>query len=125
MSRIHIPLAEPYFGGNEAAYLAECIATNYVSSVGPFVGRFEEAFAASVGSEFAVACSSGTAALHLALRALDVGSGDDVFVPSLTFIASANAIHYVGANPILVDSEQETWNLDAELVADELNARAR
>src|SRR4051794_40624316 len=82
-----IPLAEPSLGGNAARYLQECIDTNFVSSVGPFVERFEREFAQIVGSRFAVACASGTAAIHLALRVLDVGPGDEVLVPSLTFVA--------------------------------------
>ena len=120
-----IPLAEPSIGGNAASYLIECLETNFVSSVGPFVGRFEAAFAAAVGTRFAVACSSGTAAIHLALRVLGVGPGDDVLVPSLTFVASVNPITYVGATPVLVDSEAATYNIDAALVVDELERRAR
>ena len=120
-----IPLAEPLIEGNAAAYLAECLASNFVSSVGPFVARFEEAFAASVGSRYAVACASGTAAIHLALLVLDVGPGDEVLVPSLTFVASANPVRYVGATPILVDSEAETYNGDPDLIVEELDRRAR
>lgn len=120
-----IALAEPTIGGNALAYLEDCLRTNYVSSVGPYVNRFEEAFAANVGARHAVACASGTAAIHLALLALDVGSGADVLVPSLTFVASVNPIAYVGARPVLVDSEAETYNLDPGLVVDELDRRAR
>ena len=120
-----IPLSEPTIGGNAAAYLAECLATNFVSSVGPFVDRFEVAFAAAIGARYAVACASGTAALHLAFRALDIGPGDEVFVPTLTFVASANPIRYVGATPVLVDSEPETFDLDPDLVVSELDRRAR
>jgi dTDP-4-amino-4,6-dideoxygalactose transaminase len=120
-----IPLAEPTIGGNAGRYLQECLETNYVSSVGPFVERFETEFAAVVGSRHAVACASGTAAIHLALRVLGIGSGDEVLVPSLTFVASVNPITYVGATPILVDSEPATWNLDPELVVGELDRRAR
>lgn len=120
-----IPLAVPVIGGNAGRYLEECLSTNFVSSVGPFVGRFEAAFAASVGSRYAVACSSGTAAIHLALLVLGIGPGDEVLVPSLTFVASVNPIRYVGATPILVDSERATANLDPELVVDDLEARAR
>lgn len=120
-----IPLAEPTLGGNAGRYLAECLASNYVSSVGPFVERFEREFAAAVGSRYAVACASGTAALHLAMRVLDVGPGDEVFVPTLTFVASANPIRYERATPVLVDVEEETLNLDPGIVADELDRRAR
>jgi len=120
-----IPLAEPLIGGNAAAYLEACLTSNFVSSVGPFVTRFEEAFAAAVGSRYAVACASGTAAIHLALLVLDVGPGDEVLVPSLTFVASANPVRYVGATPVFVDSEAETYNGDPDLVVEELDRRAR
>jgi dTDP-4-amino-4,6-dideoxygalactose transaminase len=124
-ARRRIPLAEPTLGGNAERYLRECLATNFVSSVGPFVERFEREFAAAVGSRYAVACSSGTAALHLAMRVLGVGPGDEVFVPTLTFVASANPIRYERATPVLVDVEEETLNLDPGIVADELARRAR
>ena len=122
---VRIPLAEPMIGGNAQRYLEECLATNFVSSVGPFVGRFEAEFAATVGARHAVAVASGTAALHLAMRVLDIGPGDEVLVPSLTFVASVNPIVYVGATPVLVDSEPATYNLDPTLLVEELDARAR
>jgi dTDP-4-amino-4,6-dideoxygalactose transaminase len=124
-SNNRIPLSEPYLAGNVRKYLEECIASNFVSSVGPFVSRFEEEFARLVGARHAVACASGTAALHLAMRVAGVVDGDEVFVPSLTFIASANPIRYERATAVLCDSEEETWNLDPDLVADEIVRRAR
>jgi dTDP-4-amino-4,6-dideoxygalactose transaminase len=120
-----IPLAVPSIGGNAAAYLQECLDTNYVSSVGPFVGRFEQAFAAAVGARYAVACASGTAAIHLALLVLDVGPGDDVLVSDLTFVASVNPIVQTGARPVLVDAERATYDIDPDLVVGELERRAR
>jgi dTDP-4-amino-4,6-dideoxygalactose transaminase len=120
-----IPLAEPLLGGNAATYLRECLESNYVSSVGPFVERFEREFATAIGSRHAVACSSGTAALHLAMRVLDVAPGDEVFVPTLTFIASANPARYLGATPVLVDVEELTLNMDPAIVVEELDRRAR
>jgi dTDP-4-amino-4,6-dideoxygalactose transaminase len=125
MSDHVIPLAEPHLSGNEGAYLAECVRTNYVSSVGPFVERFEREFAEYVGAAHAVACSSGTAALHVAMRIVGVGPGDEVFVPTFTFIASANSIVYQGAKPTFVDSEPTTWNLDPRLVLEEIEDRSR
>lgn len=119
-----IPLSVPTIGGNAAAYLQACLDTNFVSSVGPFVERFEREFAERVGSRFAVACASGTAALHLALLALDIGPGDDVLVADLTFVASVNPIVYVGARPVLVDAETETYGMDPALVVAELDRRA-
>jgi dTDP-4-amino-4,6-dideoxygalactose transaminase len=120
-----IPLAAPRLDGNEEAYLRECIESTYVSSVGPFVGRMESEVASKVGARYAVACASGTAAIHLALLALGVGTDDDVLVSDLTFIAAANPVVHCGARVVLIDSERDTWNLDPGIVADELRARAR
>ncbi|HEU4673660.1 MAG TPA: DegT/DnrJ/EryC1/StrS family aminotransferase [Candidatus Limnocylindrales bacterium] len=125
VSDARIPLAVPTLEGREREYLEECIRTNFVSSVGPFVTRFEEAFAAAVGTRYAVACASGTAAIHLAMRVLGVVPGDEVFVSTLTFVASANPVLYERAVPVLVDSERSTMNLDPSIVADELARRAR
>lgn len=119
-----IPLSEPSIGGNAAAYLQACLDTNFVSSVGPFVERFEREFAAAVGARYAVACSSGTTALHLAFLVLDVGPDDDVLVADLTFVASINPIMYVGARPILIDAEPVTYNMDPAIVVAELERRA-
>jgi dTDP-4-amino-4,6-dideoxygalactose transaminase len=112
-----IPLAIPNLAGNEARYLAECISTTFVSSVGPFVDRFEAMVAASAGARAAVATSSGTTGLHAALIALGVGAGDLVVLPSFTFIASANAIAHCGAMPWLFDVDPNSWTLDPALVA--------
>lgn len=120
-----IPLSEPSLAGNEARYLRECVDTGYVSSTGPFVARFERALATEVGVPRVVACASGTAALHVALLAAGVGPGSLVAVSDFTFIASANAAHYTGAELLLVDSEPQTWNMDTELLHDEVVRRAR
>lgn len=120
-----IPLAEPTLNGNEAKYLQECIDSGFVSSVGPFVERFEQEFAAKVGARHAVACSSGTAALHVALRLAGAEPGRVVAVSDFTFIASANAITYTGADLLLVDSEADTWNMNTEMLHDEVVRRAR
>jgi dTDP-4-amino-4,6-dideoxygalactose transaminase len=117
-----LPLAEPNLRGNEARYLKECIDSGYVSSVGPFVDRFEHAVARAAGSESGVAVASGTAGLHLALLALGVGAGDLVILPAYSFIASANAIAYCGAEPWLFDVEPESWTLDPSLLAAALEA---
>lgn len=120
-----IPLCVPNLGEDEARMLSECLASTFVSSVGPFVDRFEREFAAAVGSPHAVACASGTAALHLALRVLGVGSGDTVLVSDCTFIASANPVVYQGATPVFIDSELASWNLDPRLVAQALDDLVR
>ena len=122
---MRIPLSVPILEGNERAYLNECIDSGYVSSVGPFVARFEEAFAQRVGRRYAVACSSGTAALHVALQVSGVRPDDIVVVSDLTFIASANAIAYCGATPLLVDSEAKSWNLNAQQLFDYVAESAR
>ena len=112
-----IPLAVPDLTGNEGRYLQECVATNFVSSVGPFVSRFEAMVAAAAGAPHAVATSSGTTALHAALTAVGVRPDDLVILPAFTFIASANAISHCGASPWLFDIAADSWTLDPELVA--------
>jgi perosamine synthetase len=113
-----IPNAVPHLAGNEWKYLKECLDTNWVSSVGPFVDRFEREVAAYVGVPHAVATVNGTAALHVALVAAGVQPGDEVLVPALTFIATANAVSYCGAQPVFLDSEETSWGLDAGKMAD-------
>jgi perosamine synthetase len=116
-----IPNAVPHLAGNEWKYLKECLDTNWVSSVGPFVDRFEREVAAHVGAPHAVATVNGTAALHVALLAAGVRAGDEVLVPALTFIATANAVTYCGAQPVFLDSEEASWGLDADKLADFLS----
>ncbi|HYH38479.1 MAG TPA: aminotransferase class I/II-fold pyridoxal phosphate-dependent enzyme [Azospirillum sp.] len=111
-----IPLAVPDLSGREEEYLRACIASTFVSTVGAFVPRFEEQVATAIGSRGAVATCSGTAGLHVALTALGVVHDDLVVLPSLTFIASANAIAQCGAQPWLFDVTQESWTLDPELL---------
>ena len=125
MSEVRIPLAVPSLGGNAAGYLRECVETNFVSSVGPMVSRFETEFAAHVASRRAVACVNGTAALQVALRVAGVRPGDDVLVSDFSFIATVNPIVYLGARPVLVDADETTWNLSPALVIEELDRRAR
>jgi perosamine synthetase len=110
-----VPLSVPALDGNESRYVEECIRTGWVSSTGPFVERFEAEFAARVGASHAVAVASGTAALHLALRLVGVQSGDLVITPALTFIAPANAVRYLGADPVFVDAEPRYWQPDPDL----------
>lgn len=107
-----VGLHEPRFGGNEWAYLKECLDSNYVSSVGKFVDRFEEDLAAFTGARCAVAVVNGTAALHIALLLAGVQPGDEVLLPTLTFIATGNAIAYCHARPHFVDSNEATLGMD-------------
>ncbi|MEO5338002.1 MAG: LegC family aminotransferase [Magnetospirillum sp. WYHS-4] len=111
-----IPLCVPHLAGNEAAYLKECVDTNWVSSAGPFVDRFERDMAARLGLSHAVATVNGTAALHLALLVAGVRPGDIVPMSNLTFIAPANAVRYLGASPLFVDADPATWQMDAGLL---------
>ncbi|MBI2526471.1 MAG: LegC family aminotransferase [Candidatus Rokubacteria bacterium] len=113
-----IPNAVPRLAGNEWRYLKECLDTNWVSSAGPFIERFEREVARYVGAPHAVATVNGTAALHVALRVAGVEPGDEVLVPSLTFIATANAVAYCGAHPVFLDSEEASWGVDPQKVAD-------
>lgn len=110
----HMPsgLHEPVFAGNERRYLAECIDTGYVSSVGPFVAAFEDALQDYIGAKHAVAVVNGTTALHLALVAVGVMPGDEVIVPAMSFVATANAVSHAGAVAHFVDVDEETWGID-------------
>ena len=120
--RIH--LSPPEVGEDERALLLDALDSNWIAPLGPHVDAFEEEFAAYLGGGHAVALSSGTAGLHLALLLAGVGPGDRVLCSSMTFVASANPIVYVGAEPVFVDAEEASWNLDPELVAEELEAAA-
>ncbi|MEO1354095.1 MAG: LegC family aminotransferase [Cyanobacteria bacterium J06635_15] len=119
-----VPLHIPQFAGREWAYLKECLDSTFVSSVGPFVDRFEAELAAYTGARHAVAVVNGTAALHVALRLTGVQPGDEVLVPALTFVATANAVAYCGAIPHFVDSEPTTLGIDPEALRAYLKAIA-
>ena len=120
--RIH--LSVPHLGGGEERYVREALATNWMSTVGPNIDAFEAEFSRRVGLP-AVAVSSGTAAMHLGLRLLGVGLGDEVLAPTLTFVASVNPILYQGGTPVFLDSERTSWNLDPNHLEDALRDRAR
>ena len=113
-----IPLCVPEIRGNEWDYIKECLDTNWVSSAGSYVTRFENNLAAYVGTHYAVATSSGTAALHLALIAAEVLPNEEVLVSDLTFIAPANAVRYVGAWPTFVDVDVNYWQMDPDKLED-------
>ena len=117
MTRIY--LSPPEVGAEERRMLLDAFDSNWIAPLGPDVDAFEREFAERVGVAHAVALSSGTAALHLALLSAGVGPGDDVLVPSFTFVATANAVRYLGARPVFVDSSASTWNIDPDLVAAE------
>jgi pyridoxal phosphate-dependent aminotransferase EpsN len=119
-----ILLSVPHMGGKELDFVREAFETNWLSTVGPNITAFEEEFGARIGLP-AVALSSGTAAMHLALRLLGVGPGDEVLCQTLTFVASVNPVVYLGAKPVLIDSDRDTWNIDPNLLAETLRARAQ
>ena len=121
---IRIYLSSPDVGERERELLLDAFDSNWIAPLGPHVDAFEREVAALCGTEHAVALSSGTAGLHLALLHLGVKPGDEVVVPSLTFAATAFAVTYLGARPVFVDSERSTWNLDPQLLSDLLEARA-
>jgi perosamine synthetase len=120
-----IPVAEPDLKGNELEYVTDCVVTEWISSLGKYVREFEGAMAQVCESEYAVSACNGTAALHLALAVLDIGPGDEVLVPSLTFVATANAVIYTGAKPIFVDSEPNYWQMDPTLLEDLITERTK
>ena len=120
---MRVPLSAPHLTGQELEAIERTLESNWVGPVGPDVDAFEAEFAERVGAREAVATTSGTAGIHLALRVLGVGPGDDVLVSTLTFCASVNPILYLGASPVFVDSEARSWNLDPALLADELDRR--
>jgi perosamine synthetase len=125
MAARFIPVAAPMLVGNEKAYVMDCLDSSWISSAGQYVGRFESAFADFCGVKHAIACCNGTAALHVALSALGIGPGDEVILPTLTFVATGNAVVQCGARPILVDSEAETWNIDPALIEAKITPRTK
>jgi len=120
-----IPIYQPDLSGNEKRYVNECLDSNWISSKGEFIERFENSFCEYLNIEYATSVSNGTVALHLALLALGVGPGDEVIVPTLTYIASVNAIAMVGAKPVFVDSLNNTWNLDPSQLEGKINSKTK
>jgi perosamine synthetase len=124
-SRRILPVSETSLGEREVGYVASCVRENWISSAGSYLRRFEAAFAERVGSPHAVACSSGTAALHLLLASLELGPEDEVILPAFTMIAVANTVVHAGGAPVLVDVERDTGNLDPAAVAARVGPRTR
>lgn len=120
-----ISIANPVFNGNEKQYLMECIDTGWVSANGRFITEFEEKFAKYCGCQYAISCSNGTVSLHLILLAMGIGVGDEVIMPSLTYIATANTVRYCGATPIFVDSEEDTFNIDPLKIEEKITSRTK
>nr|WP_321467051.1 DegT/DnrJ/EryC1/StrS aminotransferase family protein [uncultured Desulfobulbus sp.] len=125
MSNYKIPIYQPDLRGNERKYVNECLDSSWISSRGRFITEFEDRFAARIGVAHAASVSNGTVALHLALMALGIGPGDEVIVPTLTYISSANSIAYTGATPVFVDSLRSTWQIDPDDVRRYITPRTR
>lgn len=115
-----IPLSVPCLEGNEWKYVEDCLDTGWISSVGAYVNRFEEMMAGYVGAKYGVACMNGTSGLHIAQVLSGIGQGDHVIAPDLTFVATLNAIKYTGAQPILVDVNENNWQMDLDLLEEYL-----
>lgn len=120
-----IPVAAPDLSGNEERYVVEAVRSTWIASTGRFVDTFEREFADITGRRTALSVCNGTVALHLALLGLDVRPGDEVLIPSLTYVATANAVRYVGAEPVFVDVDPETWCLDPRQLEDRITQRTR
>lgn len=123
--KMPIPLSEPDLAGNEKAYVLAALESTWISSTGEYVERFESTFARMCGTAASISVTNGTAALHLALLALGVRGGDEVLVPSLTYVATANAVRYVGAEPVFVDVDHETWCIDPERIEERITRRTK
>lgn len=120
-----IPVYQPDLSGNELEYVTDCVTSGWISSLGDYVVRFEDKFAEYCGVNHGVALANGTVSLHLALLLRDIGYGDEVIVPTLTFIASANAVAYTGATPVFVDSDPHTWTIDPKLIEEKISERTK
>ena len=125
MNAFRIPVAAPDLSGNEERYAVDAIRSSWISSTGPYIAKFEEQFAAMCGAHSAVGVCNGTVALHLAMLAMDVRPGDEVLVPSMTYIATANAVRYVGAEPVFVDVDPQTWCMDPSLIEAAITPRTK
>jgi perosamine synthetase len=122
---IRIPVYQPDLSGNEKAYVNQCLDSTWISSRGEFIDRFQQNFARHVGATDALAVCNGTVAIHLTLVALGIGPGDEVIVPTLTYVAAVNAIRYVGATPVFADSDLTTWQVDPADVEARISPRTK
>lgn len=120
-----IPVNTPLLAGNEKKYLMECLDTGWISSEGPFIARFEQAFAGYVDRKHGVAVSNGSAALDIAIKAMGIGLGDEVIMPTFTIISPAQSIIYAGAKPVLVDSDPISWNMDVTQIEAKITSRTK
>ncbi|MFT4712805.1 MAG: perosamine synthetase [Candidatus Azotimanducaceae bacterium] len=119
------PVYKPFIGAREKEYVNQCLDSTWISSKGAFIQKFEDEFAKYTGSAHALSCTNGTVALHLALEALEITTGDEVIVPTLTYIASVNAITYTGATPVFADSENAYWQIDPQDVERKITEKTK
>jgi perosamine synthetase len=119
------PVSEPTLNGNEKKYVMDCLETTWISSNGTYINRFETEFAEFCQVKHAISCSNGTTALHLALLAHEVTQGDEVIIPTLTYIATANAVVYCGAKPVFVDVEEDTWNINPFEIEEKITSKTK
>jgi len=120
-----IPVSEPNIGKEEKENLADSIESGWISCWGKYIPLFEDKFAIYCGKKYGVSVSNGTVALQLALKALNIGNGDEVLCPNLTFVATANAITYTGAKPVFIDSEAKTWNMDPKKIEQKITKKTK
>lgn len=120
-----IPVASPVLNGNEKKYVNDCIDTTWISSKGKYIDEFEKRFAKFVGAKHAIAVANGTVALHVALLALNIQPGDEVIMPTLSYIATANSAKYCGAKPVFIDSEDITMNMDVQLIESKITKKTK
>jgi len=120
-----IPVCEPLLGEKEIEYTLDCLKSNWISSQGKYIGEFEQKFANYCGCKFGISTTSGTTALHLALASLGIGKGDEVIIPTFTMAATAFAVSYTGAKPVLVDSEHDTWNIDVNKIEEKITPNSK
>jgi perosamine synthetase len=120
-----IPVNIPLLGGNELKYLTQCIETGWISSEGPFISQFEEEFSTYVDRSYGIAVSNGSAALDIAVKALDLGSGDEVIMPTFTIISPAQSVVTAGATPVLIDSDPITWNMDVNQIEAKISPKTK
>jgi len=119
------PVAEPNLMGKEKEYLMDCVDSTWVSSRGKYIDMFEKAFAEKIGVKHAITTANGTVSLHLILEALGIGPGDEVIVPTFTYVASANSVKYVGAKPVFVDIDEKTLNIDVNKIEEKINKNTK
>ena len=123
--KLKYPVYQPSISGNEKKYVMECLDSTWISSKGKFIIQFEESFSEYLGIKYSAAVSNGTVALHAALLALGIGKGDEVIVPTFTYIASVNSIRYTDAVPVFVDSIKDTWQMNPEDVKKKITSKTK